>query len=110
MAAWWPDADWPPWTALVAAEVRVTDDVRNVSPPVALVEILSVEMAGACAVTYTVQVRLVAPGPENADATKWLWTQAVPALLPYAGSITGEEWEGYTTAVAVIEEGGQQWP
>ena len=107
---WFPAPGWPPWDALSAAGVRVTDDVRNLSAPCAVVQIDRVEMVGNCAVQYTVAVRLVAPGPDNADAQKWLWTVAVPPLLPFAGTVVAEEWEGYSTATATIEEGGQQWP
>ena len=108
--SWWPAPGWQPWDALTAAGVRVVDDVRNVSPPCALVEIDTAELVGACAVDYEVRVRLIAPGPDHADAKKWLWTTAAPPLFPYAATVTDDPWKEYPALTATISEGGQQWP
>lgn len=93
---------------LAAAGVTVTDDTRNVSPPCAIVGLQGAEISGACAVEYTVEIHLVAPGPGNADAMRWLWTVAAPPLFRYAGSIVFEEWNDYPALTAVILEGGHQ--
>jgi hypothetical protein len=108
MSAWWPGPGWEPWDALTAAGVTVVDDPRNVSPPCALAEIEEAVMSGACAIDYTARIRLVAPGPDHADARKWLWTVAAPPLFPYAERVADEEWEGYPSLVATIPVGGQQ--
>lgn len=107
---WWPAAGWQPWDALAEAGIRVVDDVRNVSPPCALVIITSGEIIGACAIDYTVEVHLIAPGPDHADARKWLWTTAAPPLFPYARDVRDSTWNDYPSLVATITEGGQQWP
>jgi hypothetical protein len=110
VTAWWPSLAWGPWAALASAGVAVVDDARNVSPPCALVAIDSAELVGACSIDYTVNVHLIAPGPDHADARRWLWTVAAPPLFPYASEIRDEPWNDYPALTASMTEGGQQWP
>ena len=85
--SWWPAAGWQPWDALTAAGITVVDDPRNVSPPCAYVAIDVAEIVGACAVDYSVNIHLIAPGPDHADARRWLWTVAAPPLFPYVATL-----------------------
>ncbi len=83
---WWPGPGWEPWDDLLAAGIRVTADIRNVALPCAFVEIDSVTSVGGggCGVyDVAVKITLLAPAPDTADSRKWLWTIALPPLLPH---------------------------
>ena len=106
--SWWPDPSWLPWATLTAAGVTVVDDPRNVSPPCALVVIDRAEIVGACVVEYAVSIHLIAPGPDHADARRWLWTVAAPPLFPLAVTVRDDPWNDYPALTVELVEGGQQ--
>lgn len=86
---WWPGPGWAPWDDLVEAGVRVIDDPRNLAPPCVLFGIDSAtsELAaaeGCLSVDIVAKATAIPPGPDHADARRWLWTVAVPPLMIHA--------------------------
>lgn len=100
MTAFWPEAGWWPWDALVAAGFRATNDRRNVAPPVVLFEVEEESYVGTAGngctvVECVVLARALGPAPGNADAYKWAWTGPVPILIGLGESAQAvEEFEG----------------
>ena len=83
----WPDNTLPFWQALELDGLTVTNDIRRLSPPIVIVVPISATVAGGCITEVVYSLNAVAPGPEHADALKWLWTSAAPALLKHCPEV-----------------------
>jgi len=95
---WWPGPGWGPWDTLTDAGYIVTDDPRNLHPPCVWFQIDAAEVVGVCKVQFEVVAHVVAPGPDHADAHKWMWTGPVPLLLPAATEpAQAADLDGYPT-------------
>jgi len=102
-AALLPRPEWPLWKALTGAGLRVTNDLRRISPPVVLLLPVTVTPAGACTLEVEVEATAIAPGPEHADAQQWLWDQAAPALIAYgAATVESRVWQDYPAAAGIV--------
>lgn len=105
-----PDPQDPQFAPL-AAVAAVVNDVRNIQPPCFLLTATQAAWDGECAVVRTIEIRAIAPGPDHADAHRWMWEHAAPALLAVdlVAAVEAEPYERYPTLLASIEE-AVPWP
>ena len=83
----WPSPSDPLWQSLEADGLRVTNDIRRISPPIVILIPVEARLMTGCVYEIDYDVTAVAPGPEHADALSWLWGTAAKSILKHAPSV-----------------------